>query len=67
MHNFWVLILGTETEQKGWNNEWYGNSPSSPTGLFIADLLLPCVKKINKNSIFKPAPIPKIFGNLIKH
>lgn len=20
MHNFWVLILGTETEQKGWNN-----------------------------------------------
>lgn len=47
--------------------QWYGNLSSSPNGLFITDLLLPCVKKKKKNQNFKPIPIPKIFGILIKH
>lgn len=25
--------------------QWYGNLPFSPIGLFITDLLVPCVKK----------------------
>lgn len=36
--------------------QWYGNLPSAPTGLFIADLLLPCVKKKKK---FKPLSQPQ--------
>lgn len=31
--------------------QWYGNLPSSPTGRFIADLLLPCVKKKKKSNL----------------
>lgn len=45
--------------------QWYGNLPFSPIGLFITDLLVPCVKK--QIQTFKPTPVPKIFGTLIKH
>lgn len=36
--------------------QWYGNLPSPPIGLFFADLLLPCVKKKKK---FKPLSQPQ--------
>lgn len=64
-HNFWVLILGKETAQKGWNN---GMETYHPLQL---DSLLQTycfhVLKKKKNQTFKPTPIPKIFGTLIEH
>lgn len=44
--------------------QWYGNSPSSPIGLFIADLLLPCVKK-KKIQIFKQPQSLKFLALLL--
>lgn len=63
MHNFWVLILRNRdcTERM---EQWYGNSPSSPIGLFIADLLLPCVKK-KKIQIFKQPQSLKFLALLL--
>lgn len=66
MHNFWVLILGKGTAQKGWNNgmETYHS-------LQVDSLLLTywfhVLKKKKKIQPFQPTPVPKIFGTLIKH
>lgn len=65
-HSFWVLILGKETAQKGWNNGMETYHPLQLDSLLLT-YCFHVLKKKKKIQTFKPTPIPKIFGALLKH
>lgn len=66
VYNLCILILWKETAQKGWNNGMETYHPLQMDSL-LQTYCFHVFKKKRKKKTFKPIPIPKIFGILIKH